>query len=104
MWRFQSGKKKKLNSSETEEVVAYLVRPGLPVHKVLLFHTLQVLVLLQVLTHLHMFRVGLEVGVSCRCRLVGLLQLRTQKVMAVSDSKCLNWLLSPSVALFLSSI
>lgn len=69
-------------------MVAYLVWPGLSVHKVLLFDTLQVLVLLQVLAHLHMLRVGLEVGVSCRCRLVWLLQLRTQAAKAVSDAQC----------------
>lgn len=54
----------------------YLMRPGFSVHKVGLLNSLQVLVLLQVLAHLHVFRVGLEVGVGSRRRLVGLLQLR----------------------------
>lgn len=52
------------------------MRPGFSVHKVGLLNTLQVLVLLQVLAHLHVFWVGLEVGVGSRRRLVGLLQLR----------------------------
>lgn len=54
----------------------YLMRPGFSVYKVGLLNTLQVLVLLQVLAHLHVFWVGLEVGVGSRRRLVGLLQLR----------------------------
>lgn len=56
----------------------YLMRPGFSVHKVGLLHTLQVFVLLQVLAHLHVFWVGLEVGVGSRRRLVGLLQLRRE--------------------------
>lgn len=50
--------------------------PGFSVHKVVLLNTLKVFVLLQVLTHLYMLWVGLEVCVSCRCCLVGLLQLK----------------------------
>lgn len=50
--------------------------PGLSVHKVVLLDPLQVFVLLQVLAHLHVFWVGLEVGVGRRRRLVRLLQLR----------------------------
>lgn len=61
------------------DFLAYLVRPGFTVHKVFLLNTLHVFVLLQVLTHLHMFWVGLEVGVSCRCRLIRLLQLKVDK-------------------------
>lgn len=52
------------------------MRPGFSVHKVGLLDTLQVFVLLQVLAHLHVFWVGLEIGVGSRRRLVGLLQLR----------------------------
>lgn len=54
----------------------YLMRTGFSVHKVGLLNPLQVLVLLQVLAHLHVFWVGLEVGVGGGGRLVGLLQLR----------------------------
>lgn len=50
--------------------------PGFSVHKVVLLDPLQVFVLLQVLAHLHVFWVGLEVGVGRRRRLVRLLQLR----------------------------
>lgn len=50
--------------------------PGFSVHKVVLLDPLQVFVLLQVLAHLHVFWVGLEIGVGRRCRLVRLLQLR----------------------------
>lgn len=52
------------------------MRPGFSVHKVLLFDTLLVFVLLQVLAHLHMFWVGLEVGVGRCCCLIRLLQLQ----------------------------
>lgn len=52
------------------------MRSGFSVHKLVLLDTLQVFVLLQVVTHLHVFWVGLEVGVGSRRRLVGLLQLR----------------------------
>lgn len=55
------------------------MRPGFSVHKVVLLNTLQVFVLLQVLAHLHVFWVGLEVGVGGRCRLVRLLQLRRER-------------------------
>ncbi len=49
---------------------------GFSVHKVFLLDALQVFVLLQVLTHLHVLRIGLEVCVSrCRC-LIRLLQLK----------------------------
>lgn len=54
------------------------MRPGFSVHKVVLLNALQVFVLLQVLTHLHMFWVGLEIGVSRRCCLVRLLQLKRE--------------------------
>lgn len=50
--------------------------PRFSVHKVVLLDPLQVFVLLQVLAHLHVFWVGLEVGVGSRRRLVRLLQLR----------------------------
>lgn len=49
--------------------------PRFSVHKVVLLDPLQVFVLLQVLAHLHVFWVGLEVGVGRRRRLVRLLQL-----------------------------
>lgn len=55
------------------------MRPGFPVHKVVLLDSLLVLVLLQVLTHLHVLRVGLEVGVGGRRRVLGLLQLGSGK-------------------------
>lgn len=55
------------------------MRPGFSVHKVVLLNTLQVFVLLQVLAHLHVFWVGLEVGVGSRRRLVRLLQLRRER-------------------------
>lgn len=52
--------------------LAYLVRPGFSVHKVALVDTLQVFVVLQVLAHLYMFSIGLEIGVSRCCCLVRL--------------------------------
>lgn len=61
------------------DFLAYLVRPGFSVYKVVLIDALQVFVLLQVLTHLHMFWIGLEVGVSCSCCFVRLLQLERER-------------------------
>lgn len=52
-----------------------LVRACFPVHKVLLLDALQVFVLLEVLAHLHMFWVGLEIRVSRRRCFVWQLQL-----------------------------
>lgn len=57
------------------DFLGYLVRPGFSVYEVVLLDALQVFVLLQVLTHLHMFWISLEIGVSCCCCFVGLLQL-----------------------------
>lgn len=51
------------------------MRPGFSVHKVGFLNALQVFVLLQVPAHLHMLWIGLEVGVSRLCSLVGPLQL-----------------------------
>ena len=56
---------------------ADLMWPCLTIHKVVLLHPLHVLVLLQVLTHLYVLRVGLEIRVGCSCCLVHLLQLNT---------------------------
>lgn len=61
------------------------MRSGFPVHKLVLLDTLQVFVLLQVVTHLHVFWVGLEVGVGSRRCLVRSLQLRR-------DGGELSWL------------
>lgn len=70
------------------------MRPGFSVHKVVLLNPLQVFVLLQVLAHLHMFRVGLEVRVGGGCRLFGLLQLGRDKAGGGANEKPLETNLS----------
>lgn len=63
------------------DFLTHLVRPSFSVHKVLLLDTWLVFVLLQVLAHLHMFWICLEISVSRRRRLVRLLQLKRERVM-----------------------
>ena len=61
--------------------------PGFSVYKVVLLDSLLVLVLLQVLTHLHVLRVGLEVGVSRCGRILRLLQLWTERERKIDGER-----------------